>query len=49
MTGVRVEGPQAIEVEVEYLPQIRLHVTGTGDILAEAIEGIVWGHTSDQS
>ena len=34
---------------VEYLPQIRLHVVaGTGDIVAEAIEGVVWGHTSDQ-
>lgn len=33
---------------VEYLPQIRLHVVaGTGDILAEAQEGIAWGHTSD--
>ena len=35
---------------VEYLPQIRLHVVpGTGDILAEALEGVVWGHTSSNS
>jgi arsenite oxidase small subunit len=33
---------------VEYLPQIQLYVVpGSGDIVAEAIEGIVWGHTSD--
>jgi arsenite oxidase small subunit len=32
---------------VEYLPQIQLHVTASGDILAEAIEGVTWGHTSD--
>jgi arsenite oxidase small subunit len=32
---------------VEYLPQIRLHVVpATGDILAEAIEGVNWGHVS---
>src|SRR5690348_1084550 len=32
---------------VEYLPQIRLHATASGDIVAEAIEGVNWGHTSD--
>jgi arsenite oxidase small subunit len=34
---------------VEYLPQIQLHVVPkTGDILAEAIEGVIWGRISDQ-
>ena len=32
---------------VEYLPQITLHVTGSGDILAQAIEGVNWGRVSD--
>jgi arsenite oxidase small subunit len=33
---------------VEYLPQIQLHVVPkTGDILAEAIEGVIWGRISD--
>ena len=33
---------------VEYLPQIALHVVaGTGDIVAEAIEGVIWGRVSD--
>ena len=33
---------------VEYLPQITLHVVaGTNDIVAEAIEGVIWGRVSD--
>lgn len=35
-------------LSVEYLPQIRLHVVpATGDILAEAIEGLIWGRVSN--
>jgi len=33
---------------VEYLPQIQLHVVAaSGDIVAEAIEGVIWGRVSD--
>lgn len=35
---------------VEYLPQIRLHVvSATGAILADAIEGVIWGRVSDHA
>lgn len=33
----------------EYLPQIRLKIDEAGDILAEGIDGLIWGRIENQS